>query len=255
MIDLFLSGCCGRMGQVITTIVKERTDCRIVGGLDLKTKADIGYPVYTDVQAVDINFDVIIDFSNAKAVDSVLELACRLKKPLVLATTGLSEEQVKKVETVATQIPVFTSANMSLGINVLIHLAKEAVRSLYPRFNIEIIEAHHNQKLDAPSGTALMIADQIKASLPAEDEVFYRYERESFRAKRADNEIGISSIRGGTIVGEHDVLLAGPNETITLSHSAQSRDIFAEGALAAALFIAGLKPGHYHMDDLIQGKL
>lgn len=250
MIKLFLSGCCGRMGRVIAGIVADRDDCTVVGGYDLKADPALSFPVFTDVEKVDVDYDVLIDFSNASAVPSVIRLSQRTHRPLVVATTGLSSEVRDQLTELSKETAVFTSANMSLGVNILIRLAKQATKALFPSFNIEIIEAHHNQKLDAPSGTALMIADAIKENLN-DPEVFYRYERESIREKRSDKEIGISAIRGGTIVGEHDVILAGPNEVITLSHSAQSREVFANGAVAAALFLSKQENGMYDMDDLI----
>ncbi|MGI6077679.1 MAG: 4-hydroxy-tetrahydrodipicolinate reductase [Fastidiosipilaceae bacterium] len=250
MVNIFLSGCCGRMGNVISQVVSAREDCQIVGGFDQVGKTNMSYPVFTSTDEVDVDYDVVIDFSNSKNLPNLIALSERNAKPLVIATTGFSVAESEQIDELSKSIPVFTSANMSLGINILIHLAKTAARTLYPDFNIEIIEAHHNQKLDAPSGTAIMIADAIKSVL--NDDVFYRYERESIREKRKDNEIGISAIRGGTIVGEHDVILAGGDEVIKLSHSAQSREIFARGAVSAALYLNSQKPGLYHMDDLIE---
>lgn len=251
---LLLSGCCGRMGRVIYNIVKDSTDCEVVAGLDRLDDKSMPFPIFEKAQDCNVEYDVLVDFSNPSALPGLLELAQRTGKPLVVATTGLNEEERAKLEEISKTNALFTSANMSLGINILIKLAQDAARTLYPNFNIEIIEAHHNQKVDAPSGTALMIADHIKDAL-TDKTVFYRYERESFRAKRETNEIGISAIRGGTIVGEHDVIFAGPQEVLTIKHSAQSREVFAEGAIAAAKFLHGKKPGHYHMDDLIQDSL
>lgn len=251
---ILLSGCCGRMGRVITEIANNREDCEVVAGLDHVLDSSLPFPVFASSTDCDVDYDVLIDFSNPSALPGVIELSKRTGKPLVVATTGLSERETTDLNRLSQTNALFTSANMSLGINILIKLARDAAKTLYPDFNIEIIEAHHNQKVDAPSGTALMIADEIKDALDDED-VFYRYERRSFREKREVNEIGISAIRGGTIVGEHDVIFAGSQEVLTIKHSAQSREVFGEGAIAAALFLNGKKVGHYDMNDLISASI
>ncbi|MGI6546009.1 MAG: 4-hydroxy-tetrahydrodipicolinate reductase [Fastidiosipilaceae bacterium] len=251
---ILLSGCCGRMGRVITGIANNREDCEVVAGLDRVLDPNLPFPVFANSADCDVDYDVLIDFSNPSALPGVIDLSKRTGKPLVVATTGLSERETADLNRLSQTNAVFTSANMSLGINILIKLARDAAKTLYPDFNIEIIEAHHNQKVDAPSGTALMIADEIKDALD-DEAVFYRYERQSFREKRVANEIGISAIRGGTIVGEHDVMFAGSQEVLTIKHSAQSREVFGEGAIAAALFLHGKKPGHYDMNDLISASI
>ncbi len=247
MTKIILSGCNGHMGKVITSIVAGRDDAEIVAGVDLNTVSNSGFPVYANINEVKENADCVIDFSHFSVLDSILEFAS--KNPsvaLVLCTTGYSPEQVEKVKKASETSPVFYSRNMSLGINLLIELTKKAAAVLGNDFDIEIIEKHHNQKLDAPSGTALMIADAI-----ANDDTVYTYDRHSVRKKRDKNEIGISSVRGGTIVGEHEVIFAGNNEVITLSHSAQSKDLFAAGAVNAAVFMTNKPSGLYDMSAMV----
>jgi len=249
MIKIILSGCNGKMGQVISRIVSEEEDCEIVAGLDINTVIENPYPVYTDLKDCSEEADVIIDFSHPSALSGVLGFAEDKKLPVVIATTGLSAEQRKEIEASAKKIPVFFSANMSLGINLLIELSKKAARILEEKFDIEIVEKHHNQKIDAPSGTALAIADAISDVLaePAE----YVYDRHSVRRKRRKNEIGLHAVRGGTIVGEHEVIFAGVDEVIELKHSAASKEVFAVGSVKAAKFMCGKNPGYYQMSDLI----
>lgn len=249
MTRILLSGCMGRMGKAITRIVSETENARIVCGVDLAA-GDCGYPVYSDFSSVGETVDVIIDFSHPSNFSALLSFAKEKHLPVIFATTGLSEDQRSEMKQAAAEVPVFFSANMSLGINLLIRLAKQAAVILEEHFDIEIIEKHHNRKLDAPSGTALAIADAISESLAREPE--YVYDRHSVRKQREKNEIGLHAIRGGTIVGEHDVLFAGPDELITLSHSATSREVFAQGAVRAALFMCGKPNGFYSMDDLFQ---
>ncbi len=249
MTNIILSGCMGRMGKVITSIVAETENANIVCGFDV-ANGDCAYPVYSDYASLSVDADVIIDFSHPSNLTSLLTFAKKNKLPVVMATTGLSETQKEELLAASSEIPVFFSANMSLGINLLIRLAKQAAKALESSFDIEIIEKHHNKKLDAPSGTALAIADGIKEVLSEDAE--YIYERHSVRQARAKNEIGLHAVRGGTIVGEHDVLFAGPDEVITLSHSAQSRNVFAQGAVRAALFISTKPAGFYSMDDLLK---
>ena len=247
---IFLNGCQGRMGRVIADLVQENSELSIVAGSDLKAQPDPGYPVFTTANDCDVDFDVIVDFSNPAALPPLMDLMRRTKKPTVVCTTGLSDEIKQQLDQLSRQQAVFISANMSLGINILINLAQKAASVLYPEFDIEIIEAHHRQKLDAPSGTALMIAEGIRHTL-AGQELTYVYDRTQQRVKRDSHEIGIHAIRGGTIVGEHTVLFAGGEETISIHHSAQSRNVFARGALAAARFLAGKPAGRYEMKDLI----
>ena len=247
MTKIILSGCMGRMGKAISAIVAETEDAEIVCGFDL-AGGDCGYPVYSDYASVSVDADVIIDFSHPANLNKLLSFAKRNDLPIVVATTGLTEDQKKELSDASKIIPVFFSANMSLGINLLIRLAKQAAKILEGSFDIEIIEKHHNKKIDAPSGTALAIADGIAESLSNKPE--YVYERHSVRKPREKQEIGLHAVRGGTIVGEHEVLFAGPDEVISLSHSAQSRDVFAQGAVRAAKFLSKKSVGFYSMDDL-----
>ena len=250
MTRIILSGCNGKMGRVIAQCVNERKDCAIVAGIDLVASRDGAFPVVSHPGDLNVEADVIIDFSNPSALSSLLEYALARKVPAVICTTGFTREQVEQVKEASKRIPVFYSGNMSLGINLLIELSKKAAAVLGPTFDIEIIEKHHHHKVDAPSGTALMIADQISSVLSEEPR--YVYDRHSYRRPRSKNEIGIHSVRGGTIVGEHDVIFAGHDELLTLSHSAQSKEIFAAGSINAAVFLAKQQPGLYDMSDLLQ---
>lgn len=249
MINILMSGCNGKMGQVITRLAAQSEDMRIVAGCDISDAIKNTYPVYTNIADCDKQADVIIDFSNPTAFDAVLAYAAAKKIPLIMATTGLSQTQIKLLGTVSKQIPVFFSANMSLGVNLLIDLVKRAARILENSFDIEIVEKHHNQKLDAPSGTALAIADAINSVLDNKQE--YIYDRHSRRKKRSRREIGIHAVRGGTIVGDHSVIFAGNDEIIEINHTAMSKEIFGVGALRAAKFLYKKKPGMYAMKDLI----
>lgn len=252
MINILLSGCNGKMGQVITRLSEQYDDVKIVAGYDIADNRVNAYPVFLDLQKCTVKVDVIIDFSNPAALDTLMAYAVAKRLPIVVATTGLSSVQKSLLEKASESIPVFSSANMSLGINLLIDLVKKAAKILELNYDIEIIEKHHNQKLDAPSGTALYIADSINSVLEQKQE--YVYDRHSRRKKRSSTEIGIHAVRGGTIVGDHSVLFAGNDEIIEISHSATSRDIFGTGALRAARFIYGKRPGMYEMDDLISEK-
>lgn len=247
MTKIILCGCLGRMGKAITDIVAETENAEIVCGIDV-APGSMPYPVYDDYAKVTEDADAIIDFSHPSNFEKLLVFAKEKKLPVVFATTGLSEAQREQMKQAAAEIPVFFSANMSLGINLLIRLAKQAATILEEKFDIEIIEKHHNRKLDAPSGTALAIADAISESVSEKPE--YVYDRHSVRKQRSKNEIGLHAVRGGTIVGEHDVLFAGPDEVLTISHSAASRSVFAEGAVRAAQFMNGKPKGFYSMDDL-----
>ncbi|MBQ3378845.1 MAG: 4-hydroxy-tetrahydrodipicolinate reductase [Clostridia bacterium] len=249
VIRILMSGCNGKMGRAISRMAAADDSVEIVAGLDINTAEEFGYPVFSDPAKVNIDCDVIVDFSNHAALEGVLELARSKKVPAVIATTGLLNTQIELMHESAKYVPIFHSANMSLGVNLLIDLVKRVARALGSDFDIEIIEKHHNQKLDAPSGTALAIADALKEARDCETQ--YVYERQSVRRKRETSEIGIHSIRGGNIIGDHDVLFCGQNETITVSHSAASRDVFAAGALRAAKFIAKKPVGLYSMSDLI----
>lgn len=249
MTNIILSGANGKMGRVITRLVDGDSECKIVAGIDINDICENDYPVFTDASKCDIPADVIVDFSHPSAFDSLMEYAKMRKIPVIVATTGLSDSQRDALLAYSKEIPVFFSANMSLGINLLINLAKRATALLEGNFDIEIVEKHHNQKIDAPSGTALALADAISDTLKNKPE--YVYDRHSVRKKRALNEIGIHSVRGGTIVGEHEVIFAGQDEVITLGHLATSKEVFAVGSIKAAKFMKGKPAGMYDMNDLI----
>lgn len=250
MTDIILNGCCGKMGHVIQSIVSNRDDCKIVAGVDIRNTGDCDFPVYPSISEIKEKADVVIDFSNPVLLDELLEYGKKNSTPLVIATTGYDDCQKKKIHDAASYCPVFFTYNYSLGVNLLASLAKKAVNVLGSEFDIEIIEKHHNQKIDAPSGTALMLADAINEEL--DEKMKYEYDRHSKREKRTKNEIGIHAVRGGTIVGEHEIMFAGRDEIITLSHSARSKEIFAVGAVNAAVFMKGQKAGMYEMSDLLK---
>lgn len=250
MVRILLCGCTGKMGTAVQHFVEEREDCLIAAGVDLAGGA-YGFPVYQDISQVQEEADAVIDFSHPSALSPILAY-CHTHPgtAAVLCTTGYSQAQTEEVRAASEQLPIFYSRNMSLGINLLMELAKTAESVLGPGFDVEIVEAHHNQKIDAPSGTALMLADAVNQV--RENSMKYTYDRHSQRKKRENSELGIHSIRGGTIVGEHQVIFAGQHELITLSHSAQSKELFAAGAVNAAIFMAGRQPGLYDMSHLIQ---
>lgn len=252
MTSLILSGACGHMGRVIADTVRKKDDFEIVCGFDIKQDAASPFPVYSSPKEFSGRADVIIDFSHPSAFEGVLDYAVSTKTPVVFATTGLSEEQKEKMKAASEKTAVFYSANMSLGISVITALAKRAAEILGDGFDIEIVEKHHHRKLDAPSGTALAIADAINEVCSPLNE--YVYDRHSTRKKRGKHEIGIHSVRGGTIVGEHEVIFAGNDEIIEIKHTAASREIFAVGAVKAAAFISGKNAGLYNMDNLINGQ-
>lgn len=249
MVKIILNGCFGRMGKVITEIVKENNECEIIAGVDAFSQGQSDFPVYKNIDDVKEKADVIIDFSNPSALDDLLNFATNNKSAIVLATTGYNDEQISKIKEYSKKIPVFFTFNMSLGINLLTALSKKAASILGNDFDIEIIEKHHNQKLDAPSGTALMLANSINEVF--DDSLQYEYDRHSKRQKRSKKEIGMHSVRGGTIVGEHEVIFAGKDEVITLSHSAASRTVFANGAVKAAIFMSKKEPNLYDMKSII----
>ncbi len=248
MINIILSGCNGKMGRVITRLLAEDENAKIAAGFDISDSLPNTYPVYKNPTECTEKADVLIDFSHPSALEGVLEFAKKTSTPAVICTTGLSADQRASLDEAAKSIPVFFSANMSLGINLLIALAKKAAIILEDNFDIEIVERHHNQKIDAPSGTALAIADGISEVLTNASE--YTYDRHSVRRKRRKNEIGIHAVRGGTIVGDHDVIFAGNDEVIELKHSAASKEVFAVGAIKAAKFLATKPKGMYSMNDL-----
>ncbi len=249
MIDIVISGCCGKMGRVVNEVISARSDCQTIAGIDRVSNSDMGFCVYEKPAMLPKKPDVIVDFSHPSALDGLLDYALTNGCALVLASTGYDSEQIAKIKSSAKQIAIFFTANMSLGINLLSELAKKAAAVLGGQFDIEIVEKHHNQKLDAPSGTALMLADAINE---AQDNAYnYVYDRHSVRRKRDKSEIGIHAIRGGTIVGDHDIIFAGRDEVITLSHSAASKEVFAVGAVNAAVFMADKPAGLYSMADMI----
>ncbi|MDO4743385.1 MAG: 4-hydroxy-tetrahydrodipicolinate reductase [bacterium] len=248
MFKIVLNGCCGKMGHSVIQCVNERSDCEIVAGVD-KVRADgVDFPVYSSFFDISEEFDVIIDFSHPSVLSDLLEFCVSKNVPAVIATTGFSETQVENIKSAAKTVPIFFSANMSLCVNLLTELAKKAA-SVLGNFDIEIVEKHHNQKIDAPSGTALMIADAINAQLNNRFE--YVYDRNSKSEKRSKNEIGIHAVRGGNITGQHDIIFAGHDEVLTLSHSATSKAVFASSSINAAQFLIKKEIGLYNMGDLI----
>lgn len=250
MIKILMHGCNGRMGQMISGLVREEESLTIAAGVDSYLGIANEYPVFETIDACDIDVDVVIDFSNAAAADAVMDYCAKKQIPLVFCTTGLSEEQLKKLKETSQKTAVLKSANMSLGINLLMKLLKDAAKVLAPAgYDIEIVEKHHNQKLDAPSGTALALADSINEAM--DGEYVYTYDRSQVRRKREQKEIGISAVRGGTIVGEHEVFFAGLDEVIEFKHTAYSRSVFGKGAVEAARFLAGKPAGMYDMSDVI----
>jgi 4-hydroxy-tetrahydrodipicolinate reductase len=250
MVKILMHGCNGRMGQMIAGLLKEDPEAELVAGVDKFDGIANPFPVFTNIRDCNVKADVVIDFSNAGAVDELLQYCEETQTPVVLCTTGLSPEQLERVQEAAKKTAVLKSANMSLGINLLMKLLKEAVPTLAAAgFDIEIVEKHHNQKLDAPSGTAIALADSINEA--ADGAYTYVYDRSQVRQKRDKKELGISAVRGGTIVGDHDVIFAGTDEVITFQHTAYSRAVFGKGAVQAAKFLAGKPAGLYDMSDVI----
>jgi len=251
MTRIIMRGCNGKMGLVISNLLQSEEDAKIVAGIDLYESTGNGYPVFTSFSACKIEADVIIDFSSPKKLNEMLQYAEKNNVSIVLCTTGLSEDDLAMVAEAAKNIAILRSANMSLGVNTLIKLVKIAAQVLAAAdFDIEIVEKHHNQKVDAPSGTALALADAMNEVL--EQEYTYKYDRSQERVKREKKEIGISAIRGGTIVGEHEIIFAGTDEVIELKHTAYSKAIFAKGAIQAAKYLPGKAPGMYQMSDVIE---
>lgn len=250
MVKIIMHGCNGHMGQVISDIVEKDPDAEIVAGIDIADQGKNSYPIFTDIDACQVEADAIIDFSSAKATDKLLEYSAARQIPVVLCSTGLSQEQLAKVEETSRKVAVLKSANMSLGINTLLKLVQDAARVLAAAgFDMEIVEKHHRLKLDAPSGTALALADSINEAM--DNQYHYVYDRSQKREKRDDKEIGISAVRGGTIVGEHEIIFAGQDEVIEFKHTAYSKAIFGKGAVEAAKFLAGKPAGRYDMSDVI----
>lgn len=249
MTNIAICGANGKMGKTIYNCVKDREDCRVIAGIDLYTEQYADFPIVDAPSKLPEKPDVIIEFSNPASLNGLLEYCLSTGTPIVVASTGYSDEQISQIKAASEQIPVFFTFNMSLGINLLVQLAKKAAEVLGDRFDIEIVEKHHNQKIDAPSGTAIMLANAINETLDNSRQ--YVYDRHSRRAKREKNEIGMHAIRGGTIVGEHDIIFAGNDEVITLSHAAASKTVFAEGSVKAAVYLKDKPAGLYDMQMLI----
>ena len=250
MVKIIMHGCNGHMGHVISGIVEKDPDAEIVAGIDIADQGKNSYPVFTDIDACQVEADAIIDFSSAKATDKLLEYSAARQIPVVLCSTGLSQEQLAKVEETSRKVAVLKSANMSLGINTLLKLVQDAARVLAAAgFDMEIVEKHHKLKCDAPSGTAIALADSLNAAM--DNQYHYVYDRSQRHEQRDPKEIGISAVRGGTIVGDHDVIFAGPDEVVTLSHRAYSKGVFGKGAVEAAKFLAGKESGMYDMSDVV----
>jgi 4-hydroxy-tetrahydrodipicolinate reductase len=253
MTKIILCGCNGKMGHVVASSAENNDNCEIVCGVDAFGTNNYSFPTYKDFSDIKETADVVVDFSNHACLDSMLDYCLKNSTPVIICTTGYSDEQINKIKSASEKIPVFYSGNMSLGVNLLIELAKQATKVLGKDFDIEIVEKHHNQKVDAPSGTAIMIADGISEELEKEPQ--YVYDRHAYRRKRSKDEIGIHAIRGGTIVGEHDVIFAGHDEVMTISHQSQSKELFATGAINAAIFIVGKPSGMYNMSQMLSEKL
>ncbi len=249
MVNVTVCGANGKMGKVIASVIKDRDDCTIISGIDLNTAPAETFTVYSKPQELPQKPDVIIDYSHPSCLNDLLEYCLSTGTAVVIATTGYNEEQIASIKKAAEDIPVFFTFNMSLGINLLCKLAKTAAEVLGGQFDIEIVEKHHNQKIDAPSGTAIMLANAINETL--DNRYNYIYDRHSQRKKRDKNEIGLHSVRGGTIVGEHEIIFAGRDEVITLSHSAASKEVFAVGSVNAAVYLSECSAGLYDMASLL----
>ena len=253
MINILLCGANGKMGNAVKAVAMQHSDVvTIVAGFDVMDTTSVDFPVYDSLDKVTEKIDCIIDFSHVSMTDAILDYAKDNKIPAVICTTGLSKDQLSKLEFYSKETPIFFSANMSIGVNLLIDLVCKASKLLEDNFDIEIVEKHHNQKLDAPSGTALAIADAIADTVAYDPK--YTYDRHSVRKKREKSEIGIHAVRGGNIVGEHTVIFAGTDEVIEIKHQATSKTVFAVGAVRAAIFMQGKQPGLYNMTDMIEGK-
>lgn len=250
MTKIVITGANGKMGKVIASLAASRNDCEIIAGIDLNDTPNGSFPIVKKPFSLPEKPDVIIDFSHPSALDDLLSYGTIHHVPIVAATTGYSAEQIDQIKKASEQLPIFFTFNLSLGINLLVELGKRAVSVLGGQYDIEIVEKHHNQKKDAPSGTAIMIADALNGEL--DHKMKYVYDRHNVRKARDTNEIGLHSIRGGTIVGEHDIIFAGHDEVITLSHSAGSKEVFANGALNASIFLAGKSSGLFDMSDLLK---
>lgn len=246
---IILSGCHGAMGKKVVELINSMDSIEIIAGVDYQNSLDMTFDVYPDFKSCSIKADAIIDFSHFSVINDLIDYALQTRTPAVICTTGLDEETNLRLKKASEKVAIFKSGNMSLGINLLMKLAQMSTKFLEDSFDIEIIEKHHNKKIDAPSGTALMLADCIKKA--SKKDRTYNYGRQGNNAKRKLDEIGIHSIRGGSIVGQHDILFAGIDETIELKHTAQSKKVFAKGAITAAMFIQNKQPGYYNMNDII----
>ena len=250
MVKVILNGASGAMGKVVADLISADPDMEVVEGVDNRADMDAAFPIMDSINKVNVDADVVIDFSSVEAADTLLDFIEQKKIPAVICTTGLSEAQIDRINELSSVSPILRSANMSLGINILSKVLAEVAPTLKKAgFDIEIVEAHHRRKLDAPSGTALLLADSINSSM--DEKLEYTYDRSDRHEKRREDEIGISSVRGGTIVGDHDVIFAGEDEVISFNHRAYSRKIFANGAIAAAKFLMGKSKGLYDMSDVI----
>ena len=250
MTRIIMCGCNGAMGRMITGIVRDDPEAEIVAGIDMADNGQTDFPVFSSISDCNVEADAIIDFSTPKILTEILTYSKQHKVPAVLCTTGYSDEQLAEIEAATTEAAILKSANMSLGINTLLKLLQDAAKVFAGEgFDVEIVEKHHNQKLDAPSGTALALADSMNEAMGNQYE--YIYDRSQRRQKRDKKELGLSAVRGGTIVGEHDVIFAGTDEVITFSHTAYSKAVFGKGAVAAAKFLKGKESGRYDMADVI----
>ncbi len=250
MTNIIMLGCNGRMGQMITGLAAEDSQVQIVAGVDLVDNRENGYPVFQDIMKCDVEADVIIDFSSANGFEERIDYAVEKKVPIIVCSTGLSQKQLSYMEQASQRVAILKSANMSLGINLLMKLLKEAAQKLCVEgFDVEIVEQHHGKKLDAPSGTALALADSVNEAMDNQYE--YVYDRSQVRQPRGKKELGISSVRGGTIVGDHEVIFAGTDEVITFKHTAYSRAVFAKGSITAAKYLKGKSAGLYDMADVL----
>ncbi|MCI8371332.1 MAG: 4-hydroxy-tetrahydrodipicolinate reductase [Lachnospiraceae bacterium] len=253
MINVIMHGCNGMMGHMISDLMKEDVQAKIVAGIDINDTQNYDYPVFSSLESCTVRADVIIDFASVKGIEALLDYCVKEQVPVVLCTTGLSEEQMQKVEEASKKVAVLKSANMSLGINTLLNLLQKAAQVFAPAgFDMEIVERHHSKKLDAPSGTALALADSIRDAL--DGDYHYVYDRTQEKKRREKSEIGISAVRGGTIVGEHEVIFAGTDEVIEFRHTAYSKAVFGKGAIQAAKYLAGKPAGYYNMSHVIEGE-
>lgn len=247
---LIVSGCGGTMGKVLTQMIQEQTDCQLAAGFDPREESSQSFPVFHRWEDWNGSCDGVIDFSHPDNLDGLLRFVGTNKVPAVIATTGFTQQQIDRIHKASLEVPVFFSANMSLGVSLMRELCVKAAKVLGGQYDVELVEKHHHMKVDAPSGTALMLADAVSEALPYQPR--YVYDRHSVRAKRDPHEIGIHSVRGGTLVGEHEMIFAGEDEVITITHTAYSKKIFAQGAINASRFLQGKKPGLYTMADLVE---